>query len=202
MPSADWFKPGDPDRGPDTAARAFAARRHATAAKLQDADPRELWPPLRCCLDTARRQGTRSMTRSCGWTGGRSALLTLAVLCLLAAPGRSQAQDAGVSGIPPGPGNVRGLNGSVNDPSGIGNATRVPALPSPTITPVTPPGVSSTGGGYRPAPMQRAVKLRRPRYAALRYRRGAHRAAVTDQAAVREYDKLIDRKVLSICRGC
>jgi hypothetical protein len=132
---------------------------------------------------------------SCGWMRGRTALLTFAVLGLLAAPGTSPAQDAGVSGIPPGPANARGLNGSVNDPSGIGNAARVPALPSPTITPVTPPSVSSAGG-YRSLPVQRAVKIRRTRFAAFRYRRGAARAAVKQQ------DRLIDRKVLSICKGC
>jgi hypothetical protein len=130
-----------------------------------------------------------------GWIGARTVLLTFAILCLLAVPGTSPAQDAGVSGIPPGPGNARGLSGSVNDPSGIGNAARAPALSSPSITPVTPPSISSSGG-YRSLPTQRAVRLRRPRYAALRYRRGAARAAVSEK------DKLIDRKVLSICKGC
>jgi hypothetical protein len=66
---------------------------------------------------------------------GRRAFLTVAVLGLLAAPSRSPAQDAGVSGIPPGPANARGLNGSVNDPSGIGNAARVPAIAPPKISP-------------------------------------------------------------------
>jgi hypothetical protein len=129
------------------------------------------------------------------WMTGGRAFLTFAVLCLLAAPGRSPAQDAGVSGIPPGPANARGLNGSVNDPSGIGNAARVPALPPPTITPVTPPSVSSAGG-YRPLPMQRAVKIRRTRFAASKLR------GSTTGAAVRDRDKLLDRGVPSICRGC
>jgi hypothetical protein len=122
-------------------------------------------------------------------------LLSLAVLCLLATPGTSSAQDAGVSGIPPGPGNARGLNGSVNDPSGIGNAARMPPLPaqaSPSPVPVT----AAPSSGYRPLPMQRAARVRRPRYAALRYRRGA------DRAAIRERDQLIDHGVRSICKGC
>jgi hypothetical protein len=51
----------------------------------------------------------------------RLTLLTVAVVSILASPGRSPAQDAaGVSGIPPGPANARGLNGSISDPSGIG----------------------------------------------------------------------------------
>src|SRR3979409_2303311 len=75
------------------------------------------------------RQDHRSMSHarlvsifSRGWMTGRAALLAVAVLGLLAAPSRSPAQDAGVSGIPPGPGNARGLNGSISDPSRSGNA--------------------------------------------------------------------------------
>jgi hypothetical protein len=131
-----------------------------------------------------------------GWTAARAALLTFAVLCLLAAPGRSPAQDAGVSGIPPGPANARGLNGSVNDPSGMGNAARVPAIPPPAISPVPVPTVSPPVAGYRTFPVQRAVKMRRTRFAASRFRRSASRATV------RERDKLLDGKVPSICRGC
>jgi hypothetical protein len=129
------------------------------------------------------------------WTTGRAVFAGVVVLCHLAASGTSPAQDAGVSGIPPGPANARGLNGSVNDPSGIGNAARVPAIPSPTITPVTPPTVSPSAG-YRALPVQRAVKIRRTRFAASRLRGSAARAAV------REQDRLLDRGVPSICRGC
>ena len=129
------------------------------------------------------------------WMTGRAALLTVALLSVLAAPGRSPAQDAGVSGIPPGPANARGLNGSVNDPSGIGNAARVPAIPSPTITPVMPPAVSPPVA-YRAPPVQRSVKIRRTRFAASRLRGAAARAAVGER------DKLLDRGVPSICRGC
>ena len=57
-----------------------------------------------------------------GWMIGRAALVSVAVLGLLAAPGTSPAQDAGVSGVLPGPANARGLHGSVNDPSGIGTS--------------------------------------------------------------------------------
>jgi len=40
------------------------------------------------------------------------------------------AGDAGVSGIPQGPGSAGGLNNSVNDPSGIGNAARIQSHPA------------------------------------------------------------------------
>src|SRR4030088_2748017 len=98
-----------------------------------------------------------------GWMAGRAALASVAILVLLAAPGRSPAQDAGVSGIAPGPANARGPNGSVNDPSGIGNAAQVPAITPPAISPVRPPPVSAPTS-YRTLPVQRAVKMRRTRF--------------------------------------
>jgi hypothetical protein len=130
-----------------------------------------------------------------GWIIARVASVSVAVLFLVAPPGRSPAQDAGVSGIPPGPANARGLNGSVNDPSGIGNAAKVPAIPPPAISPVPVPTLSPPAA-YRPFPVQRAVKMRRTRFAAFRYRRAAPRAAV------REQGRLPGGKIPSICRGC
>jgi hypothetical protein len=69
-----------------------------------------------------------------------SAKIALALL-LLAAPAASFARMAGaagagnvpISGIPPGPANVGGLNNINVDPSGIGNASRVPPLAIPPI---------------------------------------------------------------------
>ncbi len=55
---------------------------------------------------------------------GKSAFLALALAAWLSAPATSFAQDAGVSGIPRGPGSAGGLNNSLNDPSGIGNAAK------------------------------------------------------------------------------
>jgi hypothetical protein len=45
--------------------------------------------------------------------------------------GEAGAGNLSISGIPPGPANVGGLNNVYADPSGIGNAARMPALPSP-----------------------------------------------------------------------
>ena len=101
-----------------------------------------------------------------------------------------------MSGIPPGPANARGPNGSVNDPSGIGNAARVPAIPPPTITPVMPPTVSPPAA-FRTLQVQRAVKIRRTQFAAARSRRAA-KETVREQGK----GKVIDGKVPSICRGC
>src|SRR5436309_2909185 len=154
-------------------------------------------------MDMTRRDRiTHSMTHTQlgsivyrGWFSVRAACLTLAFLALLAAPFGAPAQDAGVSGIPPGPANARGPNGSINDPSGIGNAARVPAIPPPTITPAMPPTLSSPAV-TRTFPVQRAVRLQRPRFATARSRRAAARAAV------RENGKPVDGRVPSICRGC
>ena len=65
-------------------------------------------------------------------TRGRSIVLAAALATLLGTA--SLAQDAGVSGIAPGPGNVNGLNGSIRDPSGIGNGSRIAAPPPPRIS--------------------------------------------------------------------
>jgi hypothetical protein len=126
---------------------------------------------------------------------GRLAFASIAVLGLVAVPSRSPAQDAGVSGIAPGPGNVNGTNGSIRDPSGIGNAARMPALPSPSVAPVVPPTVSPSVA-YRAVPAQRSVRMRRTRFSKSRYDHAA------EKAAVRENDRLLDRKLTSICRGC
>ncbi len=76
-----------------------------------------------------------------------SATIALALLVALAAPAASYARMAGeagmgnvpISGIPPGPANVGGLNNVLVDPSGIANASKVAPLPPPRITaPVVP----------------------------------------------------------------
>jgi hypothetical protein len=133
---------------------------------------------------------------------GKSAFLALVFLALafltgLTAPMKSLAQDAGVSGIPHGPGSAGGVNNSINDPSGIGNAAKIPPLASPSISvPVVPsasPAVSSRG---LPA-ATRIVTVNR-RTAALS-RRELRRAS--SHGTVGPRHKLIDRE-LSICRGC
>jgi hypothetical protein len=131
---------------------------------------------------------------------GRMAFVSLTLLCLVAAPGNSPAQDAGVSGIAPGPGNVNGTNGSIRDPSGIGNAAKMPALPQPSITPVVPPAVSPSVA-YEALPMQRGARLKRTRLVKYRFARSKY-GHTAERAAVKENDKLLDRKLTSICRGC
>lgn len=128
-----------------------------------------------------------------------SSIVLAAVLATLLATG-SLAQDAGVSGIAPGPGNVNGLNGSIRDPSGIGNAAKVPALPQPAIRPVTPTTVApldSTRPVLRQGSVRvRTIRQRRTRFASSHARHGVERAAV------RENDRLLKHGLSSICRGC
>lgn len=107
------------------------------------------------------------------------------------------AQDAGVSGIPRGPGNAGGLNNSLNDPSGAGNAAKVapPAAPSLNRTAI-PSGFPSAT--VRTAPVSAGAVHPRGRRAA-RHQRLSGRAR---EAAIRENDQLLNRKLKSICRGC
>jgi hypothetical protein len=123
----------------------------------------------------------------------RAAWLVVA-LCIVAAPAFAQ-QDAGVSGIPQGPGNINGLNNSGRDPSGIGNASRVAPLPQPDLRPVPVP---STAPLYSTQPSVRSSRVARPDWSRLspRERRKA------EKAAVKENDRLLKYGVTSICRGC
>jgi hypothetical protein len=124
---------------------------------------------------------------------GKSAFLALVFVAGLTAPMKSLAQDAGVSGIPHGPGSIGGVNNTINDPSGIGNAARIAPLPSPSmaapVVPSTPPIVSGS------TPIVTGVNRRVATFS----RRGLRRSSA--HRAIRPGDKLLDQK-LSICRGC
>ena len=144
-----------------------------------------------------RARPVSNLARHCkpGWL----IWLTVAVVAALAAPAIAPAQDAGVSGIPLGPGNVRGFNGSVNDPSGIGNAARVPPPPPPSSSPAPVPSASPSAtyrpSSYRALPVERVTKYKRKRFGSRRSRR------IAERAAVKENDRLLGR-IPSICRGC
>ena len=104
------------------------------------------------------------------------------------------AQDTGTSGIPQGPANINGLNGTLRDPSGIGNAARMPPLPQPNLNPVPVPSagpLTSTEPAYMPR-----ARYRRWRHLPKRERERLERAAV------KEDDRLLRHGAVSICRGC
>ncbi len=124
----------------------------------------------------------------------KSALLAFAVVGSLLAPIKAAAQDAGVSGIPRGPGSVGGLNNSLNDPSGRGNAIQPPPPPSMAVpaAPSSGPLVSS-----RPPSRSTAVVRRVTRRSIALSRRGSRRGSVHARARATRLDR-----TLSICRGC
>ena len=135
---------------------------------------------------------------------GKSLFIALALGGLLLAPvgavaqvpqaGAAGAGPAAINGIPPGPASVGGQNNSVYDPSGIGNASRVPP-PSSGIT-----------GAYRSIPADNAVIA--PRRTVYPSRRNYERRAATklskreQQIRIKENDRLLGGKLTSICRGC
>ena len=128
---------------------------------------------------------------------GKSMLIALALLASLLTPVKSPAQnagDAGVSGIPRGSGSASGVNNSVNDPSGIGNAARIQAPPPPSMAvPVLPSSPSATSLSPRSAPVVRSV--REQRLSRREFRR------LSNRGGRRTGQTVLDRK-LNICRGC
>ena len=103
------------------------------------------------------------------------------VLLAVALTSASFAQNAGVSGIPPGPAN------GWNSRSPSFNLPQMPPpIPPPTIRPVTPPTVAplTVGQGSSRVPTVRA------------------QSSSSRDTAVRENDQLLDHGVTSICRGC
>jgi hypothetical protein len=131
---------------------------------------------------------------------GRSAFFAVALLGCLATPVIALAQgsgDAGVSGIPKGPGNVGGLNNSINDPSGAGN--RLAAPPPPSMAIPTVPSVAPATSTRVPPGSARVVK-RVDRDLEPTPRKKSRRKAAREAAHVD--DKQLDRKLRSICRGC
>jgi hypothetical protein len=129
---------------------------------------------------------------------GRSEFFALALLGSLTVPVACAAQDAGVSGIPRGPGNVGGFNNSINDPSGTGNRLAPPPPPSMAV-PVVPSAAPAISTRV-PSSSVRVVR-RVPRHdSEASPPRKSRRASSRD--AVRTGDRQLDRKLRSICTGC
>ena len=125
---------------------------------------------------------------------GKSAFFALVLAAGVAAP--CLAQDAGVSGIR-GVGSAGGLNNSVNDPSGAGNAARAPAPPPPNISvPTVPSAAPMTSTRVSPAVRSRRATYPRP---ATVSRSESRRSSARASASARA--KPVDGK-FNICRGC
>jgi hypothetical protein len=133
---------------------------------------------------------------------GHSALVRFAVLVGLIVPGNVLAQfpppagsagagSSAISGIPYGPANPS----SVGDPSGIGNASRVP--PPATYAPPPP----STSGSANASPSQSRVV--EPPYAGTSQRIIAvPRQAKSRRTPIRPRGRVETSRLTGICRGC
>jgi len=123
----------------------------------------------------------------------KSAIFALVLAAGVAAP--CFAQDAGVSGIR-GVGSAGGLNNSVNDPSGAGNAARIPAPPPPSISvPTVPSAAPMSSSRVAPAVRSRGTIYSRTATVSRSESRRATRASARARATP------VDGK-FSICRGC
>jgi hypothetical protein len=103
------------------------------------------------------------------------------------------AGTAGVNGIPIGPGAGTGLNNSVNDPSGFGNAARMPPLPSQATIPSIPSSAPMTNSG---------ASVRSPGVTRISPRALAELRGPRAKAVARDRKRLLDKDLTSICRGC
>jgi hypothetical protein len=132
---------------------------------------------------------------------GHSALVRFALLVSLIAPGSAAAQFAppagsagagssAVSGIPYGPANPS----VVGDPSGIGNASRMPPLGTNAPAPVTTYGsVNASPSGSR---------MVAPPYVGATQRITVPRQAKSRRTPIRPRGRIETSKFTGICRGC
>jgi len=131
---------------------------------------------------------------------GHTALVRFAVLIAIIVPGCASAQfpppagsagagPSAVSGIPYGPANPA----SVSDPSGIGNASRLPPLRSNTPPPPT------TYGSFDPLPRRAVAPLP---YAGASQRIVVPRQAKSRRAPLRPRSRVETSSFTGICRGC
>jgi len=132
---------------------------------------------------------------------------TVALALLLAAPLPGSAQssgDAGVSGIPRGPGSVGGLNNSINDPSGARNAAPVAPPPPSMAVPTVPSAAPAVSPRFSAsAPAVRRVRLREERVShRKRHRSDKARAHIENNRSIEAQDRVLNSKLKSICKGC
>ncbi|MBR1189014.1 hypothetical protein [Bradyrhizobium sp. AUGA SZCCT0160] len=132
---------------------------------------------------------------------GHSALVGFAMLVSLIVPGTAFAQfpppagsagagSSAISGIPYGPANPS----AVGDPSGIGNASRIP--PPGTNSPAPSPSYGSVNA----SPSGSRVVV--PPYAGASQRITVPRQARSKRPPVRPRGRVETSKFTGICRGC
>jgi hypothetical protein len=136
-----------------------------------------------------------------------SLIAAIAITWVLIAHGESVAQtaplagsagagSAAVSGVPNGPGSAGGVNNSVNDPSGVGNAGKITTPPPGAAVAPVPPTAPQRAGAI--VPRSGLVPSRRSRGG--RFARNASPREA--EIRMKENDRLLNRSLKSICRGC
>ena len=115
-----------------------------------------------------------------GSAGGSSAGSSSGSAAGSPSAGSAGAGSQGVTGVPPGPAAPGGLNNAGEDPSGARNASRLASPPAPGTN--SAGTAQSSGGGVTTG--------------------SARSGRTSDDAAITEENKEVDRKIKSICRGC
>jgi PPE-repeat protein len=120
--------------------------------------------------------------------------------------GSAGAGSQAVSGAPSGPANLGGNNNSINDPSGAGNATKVPGAPGTNSVGTANSTGAPSGGNSSTGTVSQTTG------SALN-RSGGQSGGRIDgtvtrgpdipgDAAIRAEDQVVDKKIKSICKGC
>lgn len=116
------------------------------------------------------------------------------------AAGSAGAGPQGINGIPSGPANAAGPNNSGNDPSGVGNSSRLPAAPGTNSL-----GTAKSSGSPASAPSGTVGR------AGAGSANGRIDGTTTNGPALpgddtirteNSPDSKVDQKIKSICKGC
>jgi hypothetical protein len=116
-------------------------------------------------------------------------------------PNAGSAGTAAVSGVPSGPANAGGLNNSGNDPSGAGQAAKVPTAPGTNSL-----GTANSSGSTSGTAGSNTTGMAKTRAGA--GNGGRIDGTVTPgpsmpgDAEIRAEDPKVDAKIKSICKGC
>ena len=118
------------------------------------------------------------------------------------------AGSASISGVPNGPGNPGSLNNSVNDPSGAGNANKVPSATTPGTnslgTANSAGSNSGAGGSVSSGSQTTGSALNRPSGQSGGRIDGTMSRGpdLPGDEEIRAEDRRVDKKIKSICKGC
>ena len=121
--------------------------------------------------------------------------------------GSTGAGSASISGVPNAPRNPGSLNNSVNDPSGAGNASKLPSATAPgtnSLGTANSTGSSSGAAGSGSSePQTTGSALNRPGgQSGGRIDGTTRRSDTPGDEEIRAEDRTVEKKIKSICKGC